>query len=469
MKTGFVRNLSGFLICCVLLSATVFGQTAGKSWIAERNVRAAMRFLAGDAMQGRGSGTQFERIAAEYIGSQFMQFGLEPAGENDAAGKPTFVQTVNISRGGFAGNPTLKYGTASLEHGKEMIVLRATAGAVSGELQKLNAGEKARAGAAVFIRPREGDGPRAVMDAMQALTGAGASIVLIEETSQWRSNWANMAARRVTFTNVAGQAKPSAMIVVSKDAANTLSQAADGTTVEFGGELVPAQSQQTWNAIGKISGGDKTLSSEVILLSSHLDHLGLRENAPGADKIFNGADDDASGTIAVLEMARVFAEGKRPKRTVYFVCFGSEEAGGFGANYFVNNLPFPQEKLVANLEFEMIGRPDAKVKPEELWLTGYERSNLGPELAKRGAKLVQDPHPEENFFQRSDNYTLARRGIVAHTVSSFGLHTDYHKASDEIGTIDFAHLTRSINSMVGPLRWLTDSKFTPAWNEGKKP
>ena len=80
----------------------------------------------------------------------------------------------------------------------------------------------------------------------------------------------------------------------------------------------------------------------------------------------------------------------------------------------------PKEKLVANLEFEMIGRPDDKVKEEELWLTGYERSDLGPELAKRGAKLVQDPHPEQNFFQRSDNIQLARAGIIAHTVSKMG-------------------------------------------------
>ncbi|MEO6656066.1 MAG: M20/M25/M40 family metallo-hydrolase [Pyrinomonadaceae bacterium] len=221
--------------------------------------------------------------------------------------------------------------------------------------------------------------------------------------------------------------------------------------------------------MGKITGTDKSLGSEIILLTSHLDHLGVRENNPGEDKIFNGADDDASGSIAVLELARVLGSGKRPKRTVYFVCFGSEEAGGYGATYFVKNLPFPKEKLVANLEFEMIGRPDAKVKPEELWLTGYERSNLGPELAKRGAKLVQDPHPEQNFFQRSDNIQLARAGIIAHTVSSFGLHTDYHNASDEIKTIDFSHMTRSINSMIKPIVWLVNSSFRPLWNEGKKP
>jgi hypothetical protein len=117
----------------------------------------------------------------------------------------------------------------------------------------------------------------------------------------------------------------------------------------------------------------------------------------------------------------------------------------------------------------MIGRPDSKVKAEELWLTGYERSNLGPELAKRGAKLVADPHPDQNFFQRSDNYTLARQGIVAHTVSSFGLHTDYHKVTDELRTIDFQHMTRSINSIVAPINWLVNSDFRPVWNEGMKP
>lgn len=320
-------------IAALLLAANIlaFSQKAGPSLIDERNVRAEMGFLASDAMQGRGSGTQFERVAAEYIGSQFMQFGLEPAGEMGTDGKQTYVQSV-------------------------------------------------------------------------------------EHTS-----------RRT--------GKPG----------------------------------MTWNAMGKITGSDKTLAAEVILLTSHLDHLGVRDDAPGGDKIFNGADDDASGTVAVLELARVLGRGQRPKRTVYFVCFGSEEAGGYGATYFVNKMPFPRDELVANLEFEMIGRPDPKVKPDELWLTGYERSNLGPELARRGAKLVRDPHPEQNFFQRSDNIQLARAGVIAHTVSSFGLHTDYHKASDEIKTIDFAHMTRAINSMVQPVRWLVNSAFKPTWNAGKKP
>jgi len=117
----------------------------------------------------------------------------------------------------------------------------------------------------------------------------------------------------------------------------------------------------------------------------------------------------------------------------------------------------------------MLGRPDAKVPPNTLWLTGYERSTLGPELARQGARLVADPHPEQNFFQRSDNYTLALRGVVAHTVSSFGLHPDYHRVTDDLSKIDFAFMTRSIDSMIQPIRWLANSTFRPAWLPGKQP
>ena len=97
---------------------------------------------------------------------------------------------------------------------------------------------------------------------------------------------------------------------------------------------------------------------------------------------------------------------------------------------------------MANLEFEMIGRPDPAVAPHTLWLTGYERSNLGAELAGHGARLVADPHPEQNFFRRSDNYVLAMKGIIAHTVSSYGLHSDYHRPSDTADKINVAGMKK---------------------------
>ncbi len=460
---------SKIAISLLLFFLVVAGTTeAQKSDIVlEKNVRANMEFLAGDALQGRGSGTEFERIAATYFASIMAQFGIEPAGQKDPSGAATFIQTVEIGRTAFASNPTLKFGGESLEHGGQMVVFRVNSASASGPLQKIGADGKPNDGAMVFLRT---DGQQPANDALNALMSSGAAAVIIEETPQWRANWARFAGRKPGFTAINGKATAGpAMIIVSKEAAAKIAALADGTTLEFGGDLAPATKQQTWNAVGKITGSDPKLSSEVILLSAHLDHLGVRQNAPGADKLYNGADDDASGCVAVVELARILAAGKKPKRTVYFAFYGSEEAGGFGSRYFVGNLDFPKDKLVANLQFEMIGRPDPKVAADELWLTGYDRSNLGPELAKQGAKLVADPHPEQNFFQRSDNFTLAREGVVAHTVSSYGLHKDYHQASDEISTIDFEHMTRAINSMVKPVKWLVNSNFKPTWYEGKKP
>jgi hypothetical protein len=317
----------------LFLSFVIFGPVLAQtnSSIREDNIRAELGFLASDAMQGRGSGTNYERIAAEYIGSQFRQFGLEPAGDTDSAGNKTFVQRVPL-----------------------------------------------------------------------------------------------------------------------KSATET------------------SDANATWNAIGVLRGSDPRAAAEVIMLSAHLDHLGVNEALTG-DKIFNGADDDASGCVAVLELARVLAAEKRPKRTIYFVCFGSEERGGVGSRYFIANPPVPLEQIVADLTFEMLGRPDAKVAEGTLWLTGFERSTLGPELARQGASLVQDPHPEQNFFRRSDNYSLAVRGVIAHTVSSFGLHTDYHRATDDVSRIDFPFMTRSLNSLVKPIQWFANSDFRPTWLPGQAP
>lgn len=453
-------------LCFLLLVNFSTFAVAQSAVVAERNVRAGMNFLAGDALQGRGSGTIFERIAAEYIGSQFMQFGLEPAGEKDAAGNPTFVQTVDVQGRSYLQNLNVSGELGkSIAVGKDLAIFSLATKDISGGLQKLKPGEKAKSGAVVLLSVAEDVKFETIQAGVGQMFKDGAAAILITETKEIRENWSEIANRKPALSRRGGN-----LFAVSKDAVAKFSNLADDTKIEMSGTFSEPQKSFTWNAIGKITGSDPKLAAEVILLTSHLDHLGVRENAPGDDKIFNGADDDASGTVAVLELARTIAAAKqRPKRTVYFVCFGSEEAGGFGANYFVNNLPFPKENLAANLEFEMIGRPDGKVKPEELWLTGFDRSNLGAELAKRGAKLVADPHPEQNFFQRSDNYTLAKQGIVAHTVSSFGLHNDYHHASDEVKTIDFTHMTRAINSMVEPVLWLVNSDFKPTWYEGKKP
>ena len=224
---------------------------------------------------------------------------------------------------------------------------------------------------------------------------------------------------------------------------------------------------KTYNAMGTLRGSDPALAHEVLLLTAHLDHLGVR-NLSSGETVFHGADDDASGTTAVLELARALS-ANHPRRTVIFVCFGSEETGGQGDQYFLAHPPVPLDAIVANLEFEMIGQPDPMLKPHELFLTGWERSDLGPELARRGAPLAADPHPEQHFFQRSDNIALARRGIVAQTVSSYGLGKHYHRPSDDLAHIDFEHMAQAIESMLKPVEWLANANWKPAWIPGGRP
>jgi Zn-dependent M28 family amino/carboxypeptidase len=219
---------------------------------------------------------------------------------------------------------------------------------------------------------------------------------------------------------------------------------------------------RTSNVLAKIEGTGQR--DEIILLSAHLDHLGVKNG-----QTYPGADDDASGTTAVMELARALAKEPRPKRTIVFALWGSEEKGLLGARYFLKHPTFDVHRIVANLEFEMIGRADPKVKPDELWLTGWERTNLGPELASHGAQLVGDPHPEQNFFARSDNYALARDGIVAQTVSSYGLHKDYHQPTDTLDKIDWQHLDDAIGSMIAPVTWLANTSFRPQWLSGQRP
>jgi acetylornithine deacetylase/succinyl-diaminopimelate desuccinylase-like protein len=235
-----------------------------------------------------------------------------------------------------------------------------------------------------------------------------------------------------------------------------------------GAPTAPPIEATTTNVVGILRGSDPKLAKETVLLSAHLDHLGIGREVNG-DSIYNGADDDASGVTAVLELAEALVAGPKPKRTVVFALFGSEEIGGYGARYFQEHPPVPVGSFVANLEFEMIGRADTAVAAHTLWLTGYERSNLGAELATHGARLVADPHPEQHFFQRSDNYVLAKKGIIAHTVSSYGLHADYHRPSDDLAHIDFAHMTESIQSMIEPVKWLVNSDFKPQWTPNGRP
>jgi hypothetical protein len=448
------------LLVLALLAAPVAVETASKaeSRVTEASVLGHLEFLAGDALNGRGSGTRDEWIAATYIGAQLRRWGIEPLGDDGG-----YVQEVRIERSELNAPAVLSFGDRRLTDRKEMVVSRLGAARLAGPLQKYRAGVPIIPGTALLL-------PAGLPQSTSADT-LPAAIVLSLGIGPMRAR-PSAPGRPLSIQVLAG-VPARAAIVLDTDSHAAISALPDGTMVQLEADAKPPVISHTWNAIGRLPGRSAARSGEVILLTAHLDHLGNRTAAnaaaPASDTIFNGADDNASGTVAVLELAEALASGRRPGRTIVFAWFGSEESGGAGASHFIDAPPVPLDRIVTNLEFEMIGRPDKAVPAHTLWLTGYERSTLGPALAKRGARIVADPHPEQSFFTRSDNIQLARRGVIAQTISSYGLHTDYHRPSDEVKMIDLAHMTASIRSIVAPVLWLANSGFRPVWLPGKKP
>jgi len=220
------------------------------------------------------------------------------------------------------------------------------------------------------------------------------------------------------------------------------------------------------NVVGVLPGGDPTLRDEAVVVTAHYDHVGIRAPVNG-DSIYNGADDDASGTVAVLEIARLLA-GQRPapRRTVVFLLVTGEERGLFGTRWYLGHPVVPLARTVANLNIEMIGRPDSLAGGSgKGWLTGDDRSTVGAQLREAGVPLVSDPRPEQHFFERSDNIAFAQLGIPAHTISSYNLHTDYHRPSDEARFTDPAHMAAVIAASARAVRVLADGP-APQWAPG---
>ena len=232
--------------------------------------------------------------------------------------------------------------------------------------------------------------------------------------------------------------------------------------------LPPQRRAADVNVVGVLRGSDPALRDEAVIVGAHFDHVGVGPAVNG-DSIYNGADDDASGVVAVLEIARALAAGPPPARTVVFLLTTGEEQGLLGTRWYVADPVVPLERTVAHLQIEMIGRPDSLAGGAGRgWLTGYDRSTMGDALAGAGVPIVPDPRPAQEFFLRSDNVAFACLGIPAHTLSSFGLHADYHSPEDEVERVDLEHVASVIEAAVRAVRLLADGP-APEWEDGGNP
>ncbi|HEY2357430.1 MAG TPA: M28 family peptidase [Phenylobacterium sp.] len=426
-------------------------------------VKATMEKLAGDELRGRKCGSTDENAAARYLADALADVGIK--GGVSGGG---YLQQVHLTDETYAAPPTLELtaGTASLRltQGREMVAqtpppeLNAPLVLVSDAQAPLD-GVK---GKVVIYQPDFTN-----VGASQLLR-AGAAALIVRANDVVQSHWSELSVRAPSRAQVvdgiqrAAPPPSSALIFVKSDTLAALAAFADGHATLSAPRGEP-RTRTTYNVIGVRHGAARDADQHAVLLSSHYDHLGVRDGV-----IFHGANDDASGTAAVMEFARILGRGRAPQRTVYFAMFGCEEEGGLGAQYFLTHPPTAVSDIAANLEFEMIGVDDPK-QPGALMLTGWERSNLGPTLAAHGARVGPDQYPEQHFFQRSDNYQLALQGVVAQTVSAWPLPPTYHAPTDDLAHVDLSFMDQVIGSLVGPINWLLNSDFQPAWNPGMKP
>ena len=221
--------------------------------------------------------------------------------------------------------------------------------------------------------------------------------------------------------------------------------------------------QKLANVVGILPGRSK--KDEYVIFSGHYDHLGIGKPAANGDSIYNGANDDAAGTTAVIMLAKYFKALGNNERTIVFAAFTAEEIGGYGSQYFSRQ--FDPAKVKAMFNIEMIGT-ESKWGRNSAYITGYEKTDMGQILTKNlegtAFTFYPDPYPEQQLFYRSDNATLARLGVPAHTISTSKMDNEpnYHKQSDEISTLDMENMAMIIKAIALSSKTIVAGKDTPA-------
>lgn len=216
------------------------------------------------------------------------------------------------------------------------------------------------------------------------------------------------------------------------------------------------------NVVGMIPG--KSKPNEYVVFSGHYDHLGIIKPIDG-DSIANGADDDATGTTAVISLAKYYKKLNNNERSLIFVAFTAEEIGGYGSQYFSKQLN--PDQVIAMFNIEMIGK-DSKFGPKTAFITGFERSDFGTILQKNlegtEFKFHPDPYPQQQLFYRSDNATLAALGVPAHSISTDQIDTDklYHSVNDEFESLDVNNIIATIRAIALSSRTIVSGKDTPS-------
>jgi peptidase M28-like protein len=460
--------------------------------ISANSLRGHLSFIASDLLEGRDSPSRGLDIAAEYIAAQFRRAGLEPVGGDG------YFQTANwrvAVQDPQAFRLQLVFGGRTLDVGPQQVSFRI------GSAVEVSTSE------VIKLEYQDLSNPSTL-----TATQVEKRVVLAEIPDFQRedvSRWEELAGRQQAFLRKLAELK--AALVISLDRQSQTGSgagngrlidpenrgspnasaalpwirvhSADGVRIYDGlqqganpGKVslsVPAPVERPVklrNVVGLLRGSDPVLQDSYILVTAHYDHLGT-DPSRETDSIFNGANDDSSGTVSVIELASALSRlNPRPKRSLVFMTVFAEEKGLLGSRFYARHPVFPLEKTVANINLEVLGRTDG---PEggyknKAGLTGLEYSNLGEVFVKAGqlsgVEVYRHPTFSDAFFSRSDNLALAEKGVVAHSLCSGFVVPDYHAPQDHWDKIDYPNLAK-LNRLVSIALWMiAENPEAPSWN-----
>ena len=421
------------LSAVVLCSACMLQAQNINKIIKIKDVTKIEKVLSADDMQGRRAFTPGIDKASSFIESQFKKIGLQTFnGAKDFKQEFFMTESKNVSLNVLIDGKAIdKADVVSFSYQPQMAMTEKS----DVQVVKINAGDKF--GPKFYEYYQSAKNLLVLVDA--SFKARSPNVRHISQMS------ANPGGNTVVFVFGATEATQ-----FSIEGANTVTKKALN------------------NVVGVLKG--KSKPNEYVVFSGHYDHLGVGSPAEGeqhdaTDSIYNGANDDAAGTTAVIMLAKYFKKLNNNERTIVFTTFVAEEIGGYGSQYFSKQLN--PDQVMAMFNLEMIGT-ESKWGKNSAYITGFEKSSMGEILQKNlegsAFKFYPDPYPEQQLFYRSDNATLAKLGVPAHTISTSKMDSEpnYHKVSDEIETLDMVNMTQIIKAIAISSSSIINGKDTPS-------
>lgn len=384
------------------------------------------RVLASDAMRGRRTFSPEIDKAADFIAAEFKSIGLE-TWNNSGSFRQNFamISTKQTSLSASFDNKPVEEKNVAVITCQPTVTINEKSGY---EKIKLTAGKN-------------------FQQEVQKLVRSGKNYLVLVDTSYTRNFSRLNGMKRGMF-----KADNSVVFVLTTEDPATYSIEARHDITE----------QKLANVVGVLPG--KSKKEEYVIFSGHYDHLGVGKAVDG-DSIYNGANDDAAGTTAVIMLAKYYKKLNNNERTIVFATFTAEEVGGYGAQYFSRQ--FDPLKVIAMFNIEMIGT-ESKWGKNSAYITGYEKTDMGVIMQKNlegtGFAFHPDPYTTQNLFYRSDNATLARLGVPAHTISTSKMDSEpnYHKVTDHVETLDMDNMAMIIKSIALSARSIVAGTDTPS-------